>query len=555
MFARSLLALLYSVVPSLHQSHPAAPFHPKQHPSKGEFTKFADPLPIPAHLVAKTGKEGKPAEMTVKLTQFQTSIHSALPEQPMWGYNGTSPGPVIDVEKDQKVIIHWLNNLPSKHIFPVAKLDLFLRLGLCLPTTPDVRNVTHMHGAEVEATDPNDHVHNNDGWPDAWTLPGGEQIAEYPNHQNARTMWFHDHAMGTTARNVSAGLAGFYFIHDSYERSLNLPSGKYEVPLMITSHSIDDDGKLIYTDDPMIEYYGNTVSVNGKLWPYLNVEPRKYRFRIVNGSNARSYKMKITDENEMGGGPDLNQIGTDSGFLEKTVVFSSDDEDQNASRLLLAPGERADVIVDFSKFAGKTLILHNTSRDPGDGEIAMPEIMQFRVGNKARTKDTSNLPMVMKPIERIPEATATVTRQITFGEKEMPSGDTMSVLNGKLWHDPVEEKPLLGATEIWNLVNTLPDVHPFHIHLVQFQVLDRTPYDVEEFLKSGKIVLTGPSVQPDANEMGWKDTVRLNGGTVTRIITKFLPYPGFYVYHCHILEHEDMDMMRPFQVVDPNASH
>ena len=542
MVAQSVMALIYSLVPSLHHSFPAAPFHP--HTQKnGDFTKFADPLPIPSHIIAKTDKQGKPIDITVKLTQFQGSIHSALPAQPLWGYNGVSPGPVIDVEKGQFTRIHWANGLPNKHLFPVAKLDVFLRLGLCLPTTPDVRSVTHVHGAEVVATDPTDHLHNNDGWPDAWTLPGGEQIAEYPNNQAARTLWYHDHAMG---------LAGFYFIHDSFERSLNLPSGKYEIPLMLGAHSIDDNGNLEYTDDPMVEYYGNTVSVNGKLWPYLNVEPRKYRFRIVNGSNARSYSMKVTDENELSGGPAINQIGSDSGFLEKTVVLN-DPADPASPRLLIAPGERADVIVDFSQFAGKTLLLHNTSRDPGDGEIAMPELMQFRVGKKARGRDNSVIPVAMAPIAKTPFDSNTPTRNIVFGQTTMPTGDQMSTLNGKTWHDAVDEKPILGSTEVWNLVNTLPDVHPFHIHLVQFQVIDRTEYDVDEFLKSGKIVLTGLPVMPDLNEMGWKDTVRLNGKMVTRIVMKFLPYPGFYVYHCHILEHEDMDMMRPFQVVDPAA--
>jgi spore coat protein A len=314
---------------------------------------------------------------------------------------------------------------------------------------------------------------------------------------------------------------------------------------------------LEYTDNPMIEYYGNTVSVNGKLWPHLDVEPKKYRFRIVNGSNARSYSMRVTDINEVSGGPAIYQIGSDSGFLEKTVVLN-DPADPKAPRLFLAPGERADVIVDFTQFAGQTLLLHNTSRDPGDGEIAMPELMQFRVAKKGRGKDTSSLPMVMAPIERIPESSAINKdnpRRIVFGETEYPSGDTMSTLNGKAWHDPVEEKPVLGTTEIWSLINTLPDVHPFHIHVVQFQVLDRTPYDVEEFLKTGEIKFTGPPEMPDLNEMGWKDTVRLHGQMITRIITKFLPYPGFYVYHCHILEHEDMDMMRPFQVVEPTATH
>ena len=475
-------------------------------------------------------------------------FHTDLPMQTLWGYGGSSPGPVIDVESGQALRIHWKNELPSKHIFATPKLDLALKMGLCLPNTPDVRNITHLHGAEVIEASPMDRLHNSDGWPDAWNLPGGEQIADYPNQQTARTLWYHDHAMGTTGRNVAAGLVGFYFIHDQYERSLNLPAGKYEIPLMLRAHAFDDNGMLEYTSDSGLEYYGNTVSVNGVLWPHLDVEPRKYRFRMVNGSNARSYAMKVIDLKDETDGPPIYQIGSDSGFLAKPVIFN-DPADFKAPRLLIAPGERADVIIDFSKFSGKTLLLHNTSRDPGDGEIAMPELMTFNVAEKTLQPDLSKLPMQMKPIARISETEASVTRRVVFAQSVAPGGETMLTLNGKSWLDPVEEKPKLGATEVWDLMNTLPDVHPFHLHLVQFQILDRTPFDSEEFLKSGRVLLTGPAEQPDANEMGWKDTVRVSGQAITRIIMRFLPYPGYYVYHCHILEHEDMDMMRPFQVL------
>ena len=548
MVPHSLVVLITSLIPSLRTSFPAAPFHP---PMKSEFTKFIDPLPIPRHYQVRSSFSGAPVEIVVPMTQFKMKMHSDLAEQTVWGYAGSSPGPVIDVESGQKVRVHWRSQLPSTHVFPAPKLDLALKTGLCLPTTPDVRTVTHLHGAEVTESSPLDRLHNNDGWPDSWILPGAEQIADYPNQQSARTLWYHDHAMGTTGRNLAAGLVGFYLIHDNYERSLNLPNGAYDIPLMIRSHSFNDDGNLEYTNDSSVEYYGNTVSVNGKLWPHLNVEPRKYRFRLINGSNARSYAMKVVDFKDETDGPAIYQIGSDSGFLENTVVFNEPGQ-INSPRLLIAPGERADVIIDFSKFAGKTLLLHNTSRDPGDGEIAMPELMTFNVVAQLKSPDLSQLPLRMKPIVRIRESEATATRRVVFGESKTPAGDTMLTLNGRSWLDPIEEKPKLGATEVWDLINTLPDVHPFHIHLVQFQILDRTPFDAAEFVKSGKVILTGAAQQPDPNEMGWKDTVRLPGEAITRIIMRFLPYPGFYVYHCHILEHEDMDMMRPFQVVAPS---
>jgi spore coat protein A len=544
MFSKSLVALAYALMPSLHASFPSHPFQP----SNKDFTQYTDPLPIPAHISAHPRRSGAPAVITITESQFKTSLHRDLPEQMVWGYNGTSPGPVIDVEKGQKVIIHWKNKLPTTHLFKDPGLPLSIRLGLCLPNTPDVRTVTHVHGAEVTETNPTDHLHNNDGWPDSWVLPGQEQIAEYPNHQDARTMWYHDHAMGTTGRNVAAGLTGFYFIHDDYERSLGLPSGKYEIPLMLQAHSLDDSGLLQYANDVNLEMYGNSVSVNGKLWPTLAVEPRKYRFRMVNGSNARSYSMKIIDFNDQSDGPIIYQIGSDSGFLEKPVAFN-DPSEVNAPRLLLAPGERGDLIVDFSQFAGKTLLLQNTSRDPGDGEIAMPGLMTFKVSSTVTTPDYSQMPTHFKRIVRMAPADATQVRRIVLAQSTTPTGDSMLTLNGKTWNEPVEENPKLGTTEVWELTNTLPDTHPFHLHLVQFQVLDRTPYDTTEFLAHGNVVLTGPAIPPDANEMGWKDTVRVTGSSITRIIIRFLPYPGFYVYHCHILEHEDMDMMRPFQIV------
>lgn len=541
------MVLIYSLVPGLKPSFPMHPFHLLSD-TTGEFSQYVDALPIPSRIQVKS-RRGSTAHLTLTMTQFQTQIHRDLPTQMIWGYNGSSPGPIIEVERDQKLKIHWKNQLPTQHLFPAPKQDLALSMGLCLPTTPDVRTVTHLHGAEVSESNPLDRKHNNDGWPDSWILPGSEQIAKYPNHQSARTLWYHDHAMGTTGRNVAAGLAGFYLIHDAYERSLNLPSGEFDIPLMLSAHAIDDNGILQYTNDFAHEYYGNTVSVNGKLWPYLDVQPRKYRFRFVNGANARSYALKLVDfANVRSSGPAFYQIGSDSGFLASTVMLN-DPTDARAPRLVLGPGERADIVVDFSAFAGKKLLLHNTSRDPGDGEIAMPGIMAINVASSLDQPDLSQLPLTMKPIPRTPESEATQTRRIVVAESQTPSGATMLTLNGKTWNAPIDEKPRLGSTEIWELTNTLPDVHPFHLHLVQFQILDRTPFDVDQFLATGTVTLTGPAEAPDANEMGWKDTVKLSGKHITRIIVRFLPYPGYYVYHCHILEHEDMDMMRPFKVL------
>ena len=353
---------------------------------------------------------------------------------------------------------------------------------------PDVRTVTHLHGAVVEQPGIQDRVHNNDGWPDAWITPGQEQISEYPNDQDARMLWYHDHAMASTGRNVAAGLAGAYIIRDGYERSLNLPSGDYEVPLLIQTEGFNSDGTRYYTSDIGTEFYGNSVAVNGKLFPFMNVEPRKYRFRILDGSNARSYSLKLIDQDAQTPGPAFYQIGVDGGFLERTAVLN-DPSDSDSPRLELAPAERADVIIDFSKFAGKNLLLTNDSLEPGDGEMPIPQIMLFKVGTKLNQPDTSQLPMQMRPIQPLKARDAVTTRRISLEMMTM-NGLPMMMLNGKAWEDPITEKPVLGSTEIWELVNTTTSMHPFHMHLVNFQMLDSRPFDVAQYAKNGQITYT-----------------------------------------------------------------
>lgn len=505
---------------------------------------FVDALPIPDVI----HPDRKRSEIAITLNQFKTKFHRDLPETTVWGYNGTSPGPTIEVERGQDLRVHWQNALPTVHFLPSS-------IGGVMPdpTMPDVRNVTHLHGAAVTETNPMDRVNNNDGWPDAWNVPGQEQVAEYPNDQEARALWYHDHAMLTTGRNVYAGLFGLYLIRDDYERSLNLPSGKYEIPLEFQTRSFNDDGSLYYPKVVLNEVYGNAMAINGKIWPYLEVEPRKYRFRLLNGSNARTVALRLLEQSTGKPGPALYEIGSDGGFMENTAVLG-DPGDPSSPRLTLAPAERADVIVDFSAYAGRSFFLSNNAMpDHADGELPIPQLMLFKVGSAVSEPDTSSLPMKMRPIPRMSPQNAAATRQIVFGEADMPDGSQMLLLNGKRWSDPVVEKPVLGTTEVWELANTTGDLHPFHIHLVRFQVLDRTPFDVDAYKKTGQINLTGPAVTPDASEQGWKDVVRSPQGYVTRIILRFEPFAGSYVYHCHILEHEDMGMMRPFEVVAPPA--
>jgi spore coat protein A len=507
--------------------------------AQAPIQKYVDELPRLERILIPEHKGFY--DLNVTLQQTSVKLHRDLPEFPAFTYNRSFPGPMIEVESGQGLRVHWLNQLPSQHV--LAKPTGGMEENL-----PEVKAVTHLHGAVVTQSSTTDVLHNNDGWPDAFTTKGQEQIAEYPNEQSARMLWYHDHAMGDTGRNVAAGLAGVYLIHDPVERSLNLPSGEFEIPIVFQTQGLQLNGTRFYTKDLSQEFYGNSVTVNGKLWPYANVEPRKYRLRFLNASNARSYSLRLADLASNAPGPAFYQIGTDGGFLGTTAILN-EPSDAHALKLFLAPAERADVIIDFSNYKGQTLVLQNDSVDPGDGEIPLPELMVFKVQGSLSKPDTSSLPMHPRIIKKISERTVKEVRPIVFDFMKMDGMPPMLELNGKMWHDPVTEMPKLGSTEIWQLIDLLPDMHPFHIHLVNFQVLDRTPIDVEEYQKSGKIVPTGPVMMPDPNELGWKDVVRVKPRMMTRVIMKFGPFAGHYVYHCHILEHEDMDMMRPFDVV------
>ena len=222
-------------------------------------------------------------------------------------------------------------------------------------------------------------------------------------------------------------------------------------------------------------------------------------------------------------------------------------------QILLAPAERADIIVDFKGMEGRNILLTNRAPTPfPGGEPAAPDttgqIMQFRVTVPLGDEDMSSIPRNLGRIEPLTERSARRTRYLTLVESKDEYRRPLLLLDGKRWSDPVTEVIRAGSTEMWCFVNVTDDTHPIHIHLVHFQVVNRQPFNVEKYLSTGDIVLTGPPVRPDENERGWKDTVRANPGQVTRIIARFEPYAGEFPWHCHILEHEDNDMMRPFTV-------
>lgn len=511
-----------------------------------KLTKFVDSLPIP-EMLKPVKKDNNGTHYEVTMEEFHQKLHRDLPPTRLWGYNGQFPGPTIETHQNEPIQVKWMNNLPKKHLLPVDG-SIFHEHGGHLP---EVRTVTHLHGSETTS--------DSDGYPEAWFTNGFEEVGpffkqkvyEYPNHQRATLLWYHDHAMGITRLNVYAGLAGMYLIRDRKEQSLSLPSGKYEIPLIIQDRSFQNDGSLFYPSQPNDPpenlpnpsitpfFLGDTIVVNGKVWPFLEVEPRKYRLRILNASNTRAYQLYLDS------GQPFYQIGSDGGLLQKTIVMG---------KISIEPAERVDIILDFSKLEGKTITLKNDLGPDADLEDETDDIMQFRVNLPRSDADTSRIPTYLSHIPSLKDHPISTIRTLKLNGTTDEWGRPLLLLNNKKWMDPVTEFPQLGTTEIWSLMNITDFTHPIHIHLIQFQILDRRPFDLALYQSNGQIVYTGEARPPEPNERGWKDTVAAHSAEITRVIMRFAPYTGYYVWHCHILEHEDYDMMRPFIVVESDKN-
>ncbi|EIT85828.1 bilirubin oxidase [Fictibacillus macauensis ZFHKF-1] len=518
-----------------------------------QLQKYVDALPIPATIQPTATKEGMPYYEVV-MKQVKQKLHRDLPPTTVWGYNGQYPGPTFETEVNVPIQVKWMNKLPNVHLLPIDRTVMGAE-----PSQASVRTVVHLHGGRVQS--------GNDGYPDAWFTRDFENVGpafmdpiyKYPNCQRASTYWYHDHAFGITRLNIYAGLAGLYLLRDSEEKKLNLPSGRYEIPLILQDRSFYPNGELFYPEQPgqlsppapqpppptdpnlpnpsVLPGYGaDTNLVNGKVWPYLEVEPRKYRFRMLNAANSRFYQMTLDS------GQSFIQIGSDGGLLKEPVQLS---------QLVLAPAERADLIIDFSQQAGKSIILRNTAAEPfPNGEPPTEDtaqIMQFRVKAKQKERDETSIPKQLSCIVRIPPEQAITTRKNVLSVSRDSYGRPYFTINNKGWNGlPVENTPYNGTTEIWEFYNMTMATHPIHIHLIEFQVLNRANFTGDP---NGSNLMVGAAIPPDLNERGWKDTVRAYPGMVTRIIAKFGPFTGLFPFHCHILEHEDYDMMRPFEVL------
>ena len=533
-----LLAAAAAFPGTHHQARMAKPVGPVLDPNT--LAKFVDPLPI-LEVARPSGTRPDPTNPSQRIPYYRlamreiaASVHRDLKPARLWGFGANSPGPTIEARSGEGLLVEWANELPAHHF-----LTQDHKIHGAEKEKPEVRTVIHLHGAKARP--------ESDGYPEDWYVPGKSATYHYPNQQDAAMLWYHDHTLGINRLNVYAGLVGAYILRDSAEDALNLPRGVHEIPLILCDRDFSPAGQLSYEVSPdpespwIPEFFGNSTLVNGKLFPFLNVEPTLYRFRILNGSNARFFHLFLS------GGQAFQHVGSDQGLLSAPV----------ASKFIqLAPAERADVVVDFASHGGEEIILMNDAFT----------VMQFRVGGVANRSHAAiaptgkppvaaTLPATLRPVPKIPESSAVHTRLLTLNEYDDPAGNSMiMLLNDAHWNMPITENPTLDSVEIWSLANLTEDAHPIHLHLVRFQILDRRPFDTFAFQNGGELRYTGPATPPDPAEAGWKDTVRANPGAVTRIIARFEGYPGRYVWHCHILEHEDNEMMRPYEVLPPGKT-
>lgn len=520
----------------------------------------------------------------------------------------------------------------------------------------------HLHGAELPAAD--------DGDPESWFTPNGLKGAnfhtagspmpgtatyEYPNLQEPGTLWFHDHALGVTRLNVYAGLAGFYFLEDPNAQPRGYPDGPQEIEMAVQDRMFDTTGQLyLPTQQPSAKhpfwspiFEGDVAVVNGAAFPYLNVEPKRYRLHLLNGSLNRGYTFVF-------GKVPVYLVGSDDNYFDKPVALAAPANGGSAG-LPVSPGERADIIVDFSNFAGQNIELTNSQHGQ---DVQLPDIMQFRVAASASTPDASCDPANPNPstgtcarpipLTRLTDGNGNVqtgvkidkVRQMILYDHVEKSGgpvptDIKEYVNNTTWNglespsiarefpsDGVSETPRVGSTELWEIVylSTMPGAsHPVHVHLSQFQVLNRQTFNTSQYLvdwkkafgargsspaplpagctagsycadygpplsystpnKDGALggnlafsdYLQGGITAPTQAESGWKDTADAHAGEVLRILVRwtpssaplvanqsyagqnlyaFDPTQGYYVWHCHVITHEDNEMMRPYRVTN-----
>jgi spore coat protein A len=556
------------------------------------MAKWVDPLPVPpvATTTFKRLISAWADYYEINMTASQHQFNSGLGMATVWTYGqpGKTPvllGPTIVAKTGRPVVVKYINNLPTDpNVFPLKDAIDNTIAGFDVPTGAAI---PHLHGGHTAA--------RFDGTPLQWWTADGIKGMDYVtntftylNDQPASLIWYHDHTMGATRFKPYLGLAAAYLIFDNIDNGNTIlgqkvPAGygKYHLPLVLQDKQFNADGTLFYPTEGISavhpiwvpEFFGDTPVINGKAYPFLDAQPRRYRLRLLNGSQAAFYNVRFHLE----GASDLPfwVIGSEGGLLPAPAQMST---------LLIAPGERFDVIVDFTGLLGSTVMMTNDANTPyPDGDpTAVPQLMMININTAvpANDPDDTVLPANLK-LPKIPRLKATrnlAPRDVVLKENTDEFDNPIEVLlNGYHFMDPATDFIKAGTTETWQWINLTVDAHPMHAHLVASQVVNRQKFDVvtytadwAAYLASGRTTLKpdvtnyliGFPIPPDPEEMGNKDTMKAPPGYVTRTIAKFtlpatslLDYNsktrsfGKWVYHCHILEHEENDMMRPFEVV------
>lgn len=553
-----------------------------------QLEKFVDELPDMPRLRGYGVTEGGAlvaGNLTIGMYDTSWKFHRDLPATRVFAYGtsketATVPGPTIEAMRGVPTHVTWANHLPARHFLP---WDPTLTTAVA-PGGRGVPTVVHLHGGVQHSS--------SDGHSLAWFTSGlaatGPRFSPppytYPNRQPPGNLWYHDHAMGLTRVNILAGLMGAYRVASPAEEGpMNLPRGEaFDRNLVLFDRDFRAaDGALFMNrtgNNPGVhpqwnpEYFGAVVVVNGKAWPYLRVRRRRYRFRILNASNARFFRLSLS------AGLRFVHVASDSVYLARPVA---------TERFVVAPSEIADVVVDFAESAaGAAVVLSDDAPAPypGDpGEKAETiAVMKFVVEGAAEDPDTSTVPATLMPHYPRPDAREAATaRHITMYEYTRAGTDepTHLYLNARSYMDPVTETPKEGTSEVWEVINLTDDNHPLHVHLAVFAVLEqRSLRRVDEFRDCMKRRNDARACGVDRDlaggrrhvvprqERGWKNVFKVRPSAVTRILVRFKPLtdaaspeesrfpfdvttgPG-YVYHCHILDHEDNEMMRPMKIV------
>jgi spore coat protein A len=509
------------------------------------LTPFVEPLPIPPVLQPTGTRADGVLQYTVSVEEATQSVHPELPDTTLWTYNGAWPSSTFVVSQGTPIEVTYVNNLPTGG--GNNRGSSLLETDMC-SHGPDAygdskRIVTHLHGGHVPA--------RVDGQPEYHILPGETDVYEYPNNQEAGTLWYHDHALGITRLNVYSGMAGFYLIADSEDtlgpdNAFGFPSGQYEIGMAIQDRQFNPDGSLFYNARLEDAFTGDKLLVNGKVWPYLNVDQGKYRFRILNGSQSREYSLRMENMSDPGNDPSFVLVGTDLGLISAPI-------DLGNNIALQGPAERMDVIVDFAGMTeGDEIILRND--DPTLPRL--PNVMKFIV--TANPGYTGTIASTLRPVSSMLAGSEDVIRYFRLAKEVVPCtnepGRTVNEwfiesldgpggnVSGKHWDD-VTEFPKLGQREVWEFKNPTSSYHPMHVHLVRFQILSKTDDT------------TGlPIPLQPWEENTWKDIVHIPPNSTARIIMDFEDYAGRFPNHCHLLDHEDHEMMRQFQATHDPAN-